>query len=113
MGLDYHGLDLNGVELAWFDHWLNGIDTGIIDTATPLHPEDLASGHYADVSRYPLEQGRPTTYYLHPGSALSPSAPASSSVPDPLVFTGTQIPCTSSTEQWAAGLGPLALSYFG
>lgn len=113
MGLDYHGLDLNGVELAWFDHWLKGIDTGITDTATPLHLEDLASGHYADVSRYPLEQGRPTTYYLHPGSALSPSAPASSSVPDPLVFTGTQIPCTSSTEQWAAGLGPLALSYSG
>ncbi len=29
------------------------------------------------------------------------------------MFTGTEIPCTSSTEQWAAGLGALAVSYFG
>ena len=113
MGLDYHGLDLDGVELAWFDHWLKGIDTGITDTTTPLHLEDLASGAYADVSRYPLDQAKPTTYYLQPGSALAPSAPSSSGGSDPLVFTGTSIPCTSSTEQWAAGLGPLALSYFG
>ncbi len=80
----------SSTSLAWFDHWLKGIDTGITDTATPLHLEDLANGHYANVSRYPLEPTRPTTSYLHPGSALSPSAPASSPVPDPLVFTGTQ-----------------------
>jgi hypothetical protein len=113
MGLDYHGLDMDGVELAWFDHWLKGIDTGITDTTTPLHVEDLASGSYADVSRYPLDQAEPTSYYLQPGSTLSASTPPSSSTPDTLIFDGTQIPCTSSTEQWAAGLGPLALSYFG
>ena len=112
-GLDYHGLDLNELELAWFDHWLKGIDTGITDTSTPLHLEDLASGDYADVSRYPLNQAKPTTYYLQPGSSLSASAPGQSGGTDPLVFTGTQIPCTSSTEQWAAGLGALAVSYFG
>jgi uncharacterized protein len=113
MGLSYHGLDLDGLELAWFDHWLKGVDTGITDTTTPLHLEDLASGRYADVSRYPLDQTTPTTYYLQPGSSLSPSAPPSTGGTDPLVFTGSQIPCTSSTEQWLMGLGPLALSYFG
>jgi putative CocE/NonD family hydrolase len=113
MGLDYHGLDLDGLELAWFDHWLKGVDTGITDTTTPLHLEDLASGNYVDVSRYPLDQATPTTYYLQPGGALSPSQPAPSGGSDPLVFTGSQIPCTSSTEQWVMGLGPLALSYFG
>ncbi|HEY3727860.1 MAG TPA: CocE/NonD family hydrolase [Solirubrobacteraceae bacterium] len=112
-GLDYHGLDMDGVELAWFDHWLKGVDTGITDTTTPLHLEDLASGKYADVSRYPLDQAQPTAYYLHPGSGLSARAPTGSPTADPLVFDGSQIPCTSSTEQWAAGLGPLALSYFG
>jgi uncharacterized protein len=112
-GLDYHGLDLNGLELAWFDHWLKGVDTGITDTATPLHLEDLASGGYADVSRYPLDQAKPITYYLQPSSSLSSSAPPQSGGTDRLVFTGTEIPCTSSTEQWAAGLGVLALSYFG
>ena len=28
------------------------------------------------------------------------------------VWDGSEIPCTTSTEQWAAGLGVLALSYF-
>jgi uncharacterized protein len=111
-GLDYHGLDLNGVELAWFDHWLKGVDTGITDTTTPLHLEDLATGKYEDVSRYPLNQATPTTYYLDPSSDLSTSKPPSSSSTDELVWDGSEIPCTTSTEQWAAGLGVLALSYF-
>jgi uncharacterized protein len=113
MGLSYHGLDLNGLELAWFDHWLKGVDTGITDTTTPLHLEDLASGAYADVSRYPLDQATPTTYYLQPSGGLAPAAPPQSGGTDPLIYAGSQIPCTSSTEQWFMGLGPLALSYFG
>jgi putative CocE/NonD family hydrolase len=112
-GLDYHGLDMDGVELAWFDHWLKGADTGITDTTTPLHLENLATGKYEDVSRYPLDQATPTTYYLQPQSGLSTSKPAASSSTDELVFTGSQIPCTTSTEQWAAGLGVFALSFFG
>ncbi len=108
MGLSYHGLDLPGVELAWFDHWLKGIDTGITDTSTPMHLEDLATGRYAEASRYPLDQAKPTTYYLRPSGGLATTAPPAAASSDPLVFTGTQVPCTSSTEQWAAGLGALA-----
>jgi hypothetical protein len=112
-GLDYHGLDLNGVELAWFDHWLKGVDTGITDTTTPLHLEDLATGKYEDVSRYPLNQATPTTYYMQPSAALSTSEPKATSSTDELIWDGSEIPCTTSTEQWAAGLGVFALSYLG
>ncbi len=112
-GLSYHGLDLDGLELAWFDHWLKGHDTGIAHTSTPLHLEDLATGRYMEASRYPLSQARPTSYFLRAGGALTAHAPSSPSTPDALVFTGTEIPCTTSTEQWAAGLGVLALSLFG
>lgn len=112
-GLSYHGLDLDGVELAWFDHWLKGVDTGIAATTTPLHLEDLATGEYADASDYPLARTTPTAYYLQPGGALAPGRPPAAGGADPLVFTGSEIPCTSSTEQWIAGLGALALSYFG
>jgi hypothetical protein len=112
-GLNYHGLDMNGVELAWFDHWLKGTDTGITDTATPLHLEDLATGKYVDASRYPLNEATPTTYYLQPSSGLKTAAPSGSPSPDTLVYTGSEVPCTTSTEQWAAGLGVLALSFFG
>ena len=113
MGLDYHGLTMDGVELAWFDHWLKGVDTGITDTTTPLHLDDLASGHYYDVSRYPLNQATDTPYYLDPKGYLSPNKPPVSDQGDLLAFTGSQIPCTSSTEQWAAGLGAIVLSFFG
>jgi hypothetical protein len=112
-GLNYHGLDLNGLELAWFDRWLKGIDTGVTDTSTPMHLEDLATGSFVEASRYPLEQATDTAYYLGSGGALTPVKPTAASGADPLVFTGTEIPCDSSTEQWAAGLGPLALSFFG
>jgi hypothetical protein len=112
-GLEYHGLDLDGVELAWFDHWLKGVDTGITDTTTPLHLDDLATGKYVDTSRYPLNQATPTRYYLQPSSELSTSTPAADSKPDSLLFTGASIPCTTSTEQWAAGLGVFALGVFG
>jgi putative CocE/NonD family hydrolase len=112
-GLDYHGLDLNGLELAWFDHWLKGVDTGITDTQTPLHLEDLATGTYNEVSRYPLDQATPTAYYLQRAGGLGTQPPPATGIgTDPLLFTGTQIPCTTSTEQWAAGLGVLALSFF-
>jgi putative CocE/NonD family hydrolase len=113
MGLDYHGLDMDGVELAWFDHWLKHVDTGITDTKTPLHLDDLGSGRYVDASRYPLQQAKPTTYYMQPNSGLSSTSPSGSSSPDSMLFTGASIPCTRSTEQWAAGLGQLALSFFG
>ena len=112
-GLDYDGLDLNGVELAWFDQWLKGIGTGIADTSTPLHLEDLSTGQYAEQSHWPLPKATPTTYYLQPSSTLSTAKPPVLSLPDPLVFTGTEIPCTSSTDQWIAGIPQLALSYFG
>jgi putative CocE/NonD family hydrolase len=112
-GLDYHGLDLDGVELAWFDHWLKGVDTGITDTTTPLHLEDLSDGRYLEASRYPLDQATPTTYYLQPSGGLSTAKPSSSAGADHILFTGSEVPCTSSTEQWAAGLGALALQYLG
>lgn len=113
LGLDYHGLDLDGVELAWFDHWLKGVDTGITATTTPLHLEDLATGRYYDASRYPLQQAKPVTYYLHSGGGLGPDRPSGAAPPDSVAFTPSQIPCTSSTEQWAAGVGVLALQFLG
>jgi hypothetical protein len=112
-GLDYHGLDLNGLQLAWFDHWLKGTDTAITDTTTPLHLEDLATGRYQEAARYPLNQTADTTYYLQPGGSLSPTRPTSAAGADELAFTGSQVPCTSSTEQWIAGFGAEALAVFG
>lgn len=112
-GLNYRGLDLNGLHLAWFDQWLKDIDTGITDTPTGLHLEDLGTGKYQEASHYPLDQTTDHTYYLHPGGGLSTAKPAAGDGSDALIFTGTEVPCTSSTEQWAAGKGASTLSFLG
>ncbi len=75
-GLDYHGLGMNGVALAWFDHWLKGSNTGITATKNPLHLEDLSTAKWYSASRYPLNQAAPTTYYLQSGGQLAQSQAA-------------------------------------
>src|SRR5205085_266318 len=75
-GLHYHGLGMSGLALAWFDRWLKGINTGITQTKAPLHLEDLSSGRWYDASRYPLDQTKPTAYYLQPGNKLAPAKPS-------------------------------------
>lgn len=111
-GLDYHGLDLNGLQLAWFDHWLKRIDTGITDTTTPLHLEDLATGAYHQYSRYPLNQATDTPYYLGAGGTLTTAKPKGTEAPDTLLFTGSEIPCDSSPDQWSAGEAAEFLTFF-
>jgi uncharacterized protein len=106
-GLDYHGLNIDGLQLAWFDHWLKGVETGVTDTATPMHLEDLATGSSHEASRYPLNQAIPTTYYLQSQGVFSAQKPASAGGSDLLAFTGSEIPCTSSTDQWSAGFEAL------
>jgi putative CocE/NonD family hydrolase len=109
--VSYRGLDLNGLELAWFDRWLKGIKTGIDQTSTPLHVYDLGTNTYREASRYPFDQAKPTTYYFNAGGALSPGRPTTSGGSDSILFAGASIGCSNSTEQWSAGLISLALGF--
>ena len=65
------------------------------------------------MSRYPLNQATPTTYYLQPSSSALDLRAEGDVEQDELIWDGSEIPCTTSTEQWAAGLGVLALSFLG
>ncbi len=108
MGPWYHGnvgdgVDLNRIELAWFDTWLKGEDTGIVDTPTPFHAYDIGAKRWTDAARYPFEAAAPTALYLGENGTLSPNAPAATSGADPIVFTAVANPCRASTDQWAAG----------
>lgn len=96
------GLDLNAIELRWFDHWLKGRDTGITDTDEPLHVIEPGGARY-DAARYPVEDARTTRLYLQPGGALEPTPAGPGDGGDPVVFTGLSPLCTRSTDQWAAG----------
>jgi len=115
-GDDY---DIYALELRWFDRWLKNEPTGIDRTSTPLHLYELEANRWANASRWPLPQAKPTTLYLGPrgdsgapslndGSlTLSPSSAPSAS--DETFFSTESNPCGRSLEQWGAGAGALAL----
>jgi predicted acyl esterase len=56
--------------LRWFDHWLKGVDTGIMDEP-PVHVFIDGSGQWKQASEWPLPQTRWTPFYLHEKGLLS------------------------------------------
>lgn len=108
------------VQLAWFDHFLKGKDTGITDTNHPLHVYEISHGdHFHDAARYPLNRAPARTLYLDSGPSgsgapsqndgkLSPKKPNGPSGQDQVAFVGADSPCSRQTEQW--GAGPVALA---
>jgi putative CocE/NonD family hydrolase len=118
MGPWYHvtageGIDINRLELAWFDRWLKGRATGIDQTKTPLHVYQLGPGRWLEALRYPFESATPKTYYLGAGKALRPTKPGAGGGSDEIVWTGLSSPCGLSTEQWGAGVLQLLLEAAG
>src|SRR5947209_2411617 len=76
MGPWYHltavtGVDLNRLQLAWFDRWLKGAQTGIDRTRTPAHLYLLGTGRYLQQSQWPPASLQPTTWYLGRGPSGS------------------------------------------
>ncbi|MEU5878830.1 CocE/NonD family hydrolase [Spirillospora sp. NPDC047279] len=95
------GVDMNALQLRWFDHWLKGRDTGATDTRTPLRVIEPGGASYS-TSHYPMT--RPTQLWLRSQGRLTPGRPRPGERPDDLYFTGLSNPCTRSTDQFAAGL---------
>ena len=76
-------IDLHQIQLRWFDHWLKGIDTGILDEP-PVRIFVMGENRWRDEREWPLARTRYTPYYFRSGGransaggdgALSPVAP--------------------------------------
>jgi uncharacterized protein len=69
-------VDLHDIQLRWFDHWLKGVDTGILDEP-PVRLFVMGENRWRDEGEWPLARTRYTPYYLHGGGdrTLSPEAP--------------------------------------
>lgn len=104
--------NLDPIALAWFDHWLKNINSGIEQTQTPVHAIET-DGSWVNTSAYPVPQAVDTTYYLNTGSTLTTSKPTSLLASDLVVFTGVSLPCNQATEQWILGFEQAALMEFG
>ena len=66
--------DLLGLQLRWFDHWLKGIDTGLLAEA-PVKIFVMGINTWRDEAEWPLARARNVPYYLHEGGRLSPELP--------------------------------------
>ena len=57
-------LDLQEVELRWFDHWLKGKDNGA-ERDAPLRLFVMGSNEWRDENEWPLARTQFTPYYFH------------------------------------------------
>jgi putative CocE/NonD family hydrolase len=57
-------IDLVSLQLRWFDHWLKGIDTGMLNEA-PIKLFVMGANIWRDEHEWPLARAVETRYYLH------------------------------------------------
>jgi putative CocE/NonD family hydrolase len=72
---------LGGLRLRWFDHWLKGIDTGIM-AEPPIKLFVMGANVWRDEEDWPLARAMDTPYYLRQGGRLSTAAPPGAEEPD-------------------------------
>jgi len=88
-------LDFNDLRLPWFDYWLKGRDTGVLD-GPPVRLFVMGRNEWRDEADWPLPDTLYTNYYFHAGpsgsirslndGALSPEPPAGGEHPDSFVY---------------------------
>ena len=66
-------VDLHDIQLRWFDHWLKGIDTGILEEP-PVKIFVMGDNRWRDEREWPLSRTRYTPYYLHSGGRANTAA---------------------------------------
>jgi uncharacterized protein len=103
--LNGSSVDVDPLELEWFDTWLKHEKTGMASTKTPLHYYDLGNGKFDETADYPFARATPTRFYLGSGDSLTSSAPTASLLPasDTLLWSPVGNPCGRPIDQWSMG----------
>jgi len=66
-------ISLHDIQLRWFDHWLKGVDTGILDEP-PVKIFVMGDNRWRDEGEWPLARTRYTPWYFHSGGRANTSA---------------------------------------
>ncbi len=90
----------------WFDHWLKGIDSGIMDEA-PIQLYIQGDDVYRDEYEWPLARTVWTNYYLRTHNRLSTDAERFADIP-PDGYVQSPLMVTSSIQSLRYSTGPLA-----
>ncbi len=76
--------NLAAIHLRWFNHWLKGLDTGVM-TEPPVKIFVMGANVWRDELEWPLARAVATPWYLHAGGLLSVDSPAEEA-PDRYVY---------------------------
>jgi uncharacterized protein len=104
--LNGSSVDVDPLELEWFDTFLKNEHTGMAHAPTPLHYYDLGSGNFDETTTYPFKGAQPTRLYLGAGNTLTPAAPKPSLLPagtDTITWSPTGDACGRPIDQWSMG----------
>ena len=63
IGADSGAIDLDGINLRWFDHWLKGIDNGVMNEP-PVRIFVMGDNLWRDEQEWPLSRAQSVNYYL-------------------------------------------------
>src|SRR5437870_5000483 len=66
--------DMNRLQLRWFDHWLKGVDTGML-AEPPIRLFVMGANVWRDEQEWPLARAVPTPLYVHSDGGLSQEPP--------------------------------------
>jgi putative CocE/NonD family hydrolase len=95
-------VDVDPLELEWFDTWLKGEHTGMARTSTPLHYYDLGTGKFRETTTYPFTKATPARFFFGAGDTLTGAAPTRAG-DDTIAWSPVGSPCGRPIDQWAMG----------
>jgi hypothetical protein len=101
--LNGSSVDVDPLELEWFDTWLKHERTGMARTPTPLHYYDLGTGQFNETTTYPFTGATPTRFYLGAGNTLTGTAPPRLATTDAITWSPSGNPCSRPIDQWSMG----------
>jgi len=78
-------VDFLSLQLRWFDHWLKGLDTGLMEEP-PVRIFVMGLDRWRDEPAWPLQRAVPTPWYLRADGGLSPDPPAAEEGMDGYVY---------------------------
>jgi len=66
--MDFPGaeFDLQAQRLRWYDHWLKGVDNGVME-GPPVRVYLMGENRWLDLDAWPPSETRPTALYFHEG----------------------------------------------
>lgn len=108
---DFSGLNLNTLQLRWFDYWLKDVSAAAFSGA-PFVFQAIGSAQWFHAREYPLEESTPTRFYLSSAGRLTVAAAQQETVVT-LPYRSRGPVAGRSLEQWSLGMNSFVAAQAG